>query len=268
MSATSLSVSSNFASSNATTLPARRLFRAYFTEAKYEFVRGLRIPGFSIPFLGLPVGLLLLFGVLLFGSAIRSDPVTGKFLFAAFSVLGVMGPGIFAFGMGVAVEREQGLLKLKRALPMPPAAYLLAKLFMSMLFGVIVMLTMILAALTVMRLPLSFGQSVNVALICILGSLPFCAIGLLLGVWTTARSAPAIVNLLYQVMMHLSGLFYPLPRFMQTIAPIWPTFHLQQLVMSALGAPSRGSNLIHVAVLAGLTVVFTLLALRRLKRVG
>lgn len=268
MSVTSLPASRSLTSSNATVVPARRLLRAYFIEAKYEFVRGLRIPGFSIPFLGLPVGLLLLFGALLFGSAVRSDPATGKFLFTAFAVLGVMGPGMFGFGMGVAVEREQGLLKLKRALPMPPAAYLLAKLFMSMLFGVIVMLTMLIAALTVMHLPVTLGQCVNVSVICILATLPFCAIGLLLGVWTTARTAPAIVNLLYQVMMHLSGLFYPLPKFMQTIAPIWPTFHLQQLVMSALGAPSRGSNLIHAAVLAGLTVLFTLLALRRLRRVG
>lgn len=265
MSATSLPLSTRLTDSCAVT--GGRLLRAYFVETRYEFLRTLRMPAFSIPFLGIPVLLLLLFGVLLFGSAISKDPDAGKFLFTAFSVLGMMGPAMFGFGMGVAVERDQGLLKLKRALPMPPAAYLLAKMFMSMLFGVIIMATMIAASLTLMHLHLGLGQVLRVVLVCVIGTLPFSAIGLFLGVWTTARTAPAFVNLTYQLMMHLSGLFYPLPKFMQTIQPIWPTYHLQQLAMNILGAPNRGSTIGHVAVLCGVTVVLTLLALHRLKRI-
>ncbi|HEY6348843.1 MAG TPA: ABC transporter permease [Candidatus Angelobacter sp.] len=266
MSATSLPLSTNLTSDSM--VSSGRLLRAYLVEAKYEFVRMLRTPAFSMPFLGLPVLLLLLFGVVLFGSAIRSNQDAGKFLFTAFAILGMMGPGMFGFGMGVAIEREQGLLKLKRALPMPPAAYLLAKMLMSMLFGMIVMATMVAAGLTLVNLSLSFAQVLKVAVACIIGTLPFSAIGLFIGVWTTGRSAPAFVNLVYQVMMHLSGLFYPLPKFMQNIAPIWPTYHLQQLVMNTLGAPSRGSTIGHAAALTGVTLVLTLLALRRLKRNG
>lgn len=266
MSATSLPLSSKLTGS--AVVPRTRVLRAYLVETKYEFVHMLRVPAFSMPFLGLPVLLLLLFGVLLFGSAIRSDQVAGKFLFTAFSVLGMMGPGMFGFGMGVAIEREQGLLRLKRALPMPPAAYLLAKMFMSILFGVIIMATMIAAGVTLVHMSLSLGQVLKVFAVCIIGTLPFSAIGLFIGVWTSGKSAAAFVNLTYQVMMHLSGLFYPLPKFMQTIAPVWPTYHLQQLVMNTLGAPSRGSTIGHVAVLAGVTLALMLLAIRRLKRNG
>ena len=266
MSATSLPLTSKLTGSAA--VPRTRVLRAYLLETKYEFVRMLRVPAFSLPFLGLPVLLLLLFGVLLFGSAIRGDQVAGKFLFTAFSVLGMMGPGMFGFGMGVAMEREQGLLRLKRALPMPPAAYLLAKMLMSMLFGVIIMATMIAAGVTLVHMGLSVGQALKVFMACIIGTLPFSAIGLFIGVWTTGKSATAFVNLTYQVMMYLSGLFYPLPKFMQTIAPVWPTYHLQQLVMNTLGAPSRGSTIGHVAVLAGVTLALTLLAIRRLKQNG
>lgn len=138
---------------------------------------------------------------------------------------------------------------------------------MSMLFGVIIMATKLAAGLTLMHLNLGLGQVLKVVFVCIIGTLPFSAIGLFLGVWTTARTAPAFVNLTYQVMMHLSGLFYPLPKFMQTIARVWPTYHLQQLVMSTIGAPSSGSTLGHVAALCGVTVVLTLLALHRLKRI-
>lgn len=266
MSATSLSVRNNF--STGTMVPTNRLLRGYLVEAKYEFLRMLRTPAFGLPFLALPILLLLLFGVVLFGSAIRGDLVAAKFLFTAFAVLGMMGPGMFGFGIGLATEREHGLLKLKRALPMPPAAFLLARMFMSMLFGVIIMASLVIVGVPLIHLSLTLPQTLKVAFICVAGTLPFSAIGLFLGVLSTGRSAPAVVNLVYQVMMHLTGLFYPLPKFLQTITPIWPTYHLQQLVMSTLGAPSRGPAIVHAVVLAGVTLVLGFFAVRRLKRVG
>ncbi len=248
-------------------MPAGRLARAYLTEAKYETLRMLRAPAFAIPFLGLPVMLYVLFGVVLFGAALRSDPVGAIFVFTAFAVFGVMGPGIFSFGMAVAVEREQGLLRLKRALPMPPGAYLISKLLMSVLFAVLVMATLVVAP-ALGHLDVTPAKFLTAAAMCVLGALPFCAIGLFVGVRTTSRSAPAFVNVLYQVMLHVSGLFYPLPKFLRVIAPFWPSYHLQQLVLGALGAPSRGSALVHVGILAGVTLLLTVLSIRRLARSG
>ncbi len=69
-----------------------RLLRAYMIEAKYECLRTLRRPGFAVPFLLLPVALYLFFGVVLFGAS--KDPNTALFIFLAFSVFGVMGPGM------------------------------------------------------------------------------------------------------------------------------------------------------------------------------
>jgi ABC-2 type transport system permease protein len=265
MNAFSMPVRAEFSAGAA--MPPARLLRAYFTEAKYETVRMLRTPAFAIPFLGLPVLLYLFFGLVIFSTAVRNDSQAGMFIFAAFALFGIMGPGIFGFGMVVATEREQGLLTFKRALPMPPAAYLVAKLLMAMIFAVIVMTTMF-AALPLSHLKLSPGQILATSAVGILGALPFCAIGLYIGVRTTSRSAPAFVNIIYQAMMHLSGLFYPLPRFLHAIAPIWPTYHLQQLFFTAVGVPSRGSTSVHLLVLAALTTVLTLFAVRRLARQG
>jgi ABC-2 type transport system permease protein len=244
-------------------MSARRLLNAYLMEAKYETVRMLRTPAFAIPFLGLPALLYLLFGVVIFGAAVRNDAQAGLFIFAAFALFGVMGPGMFGFGMLVAGEREHGLLTFKRALPMPPPAYLVAKLLMALIFAIIVTGTM-LAVLPLGHLKLTVGQLFAAAAVSILGALPFCAIGLFIGVLTNSRSAPAFVNILYQVMMHLSGLFYPLPKFLRAIAPVWPTYHLQQLFFGAIGVPSQGSAITHVAVLVLLTFVLTFFAVRRL----
>jgi ABC-2 type transport system permease protein len=249
-------------------MPSGRLLHAYLTEAQFESLRMFRVLGFSLPFLVLPVALYLLFGVVLFGDVARNDPATGKFLFTAFAVFGVMGPGLFGFGATIAAEREQGLLTLKRALPAPAGSYLLAKLLMTMLFAFIVMATMIPAARLLGHLPLTFAECVSMTAINMIGSLPFCAIGLFVGTRVSGKAAVAVVNLIYVPMMHISGLFYPLPRFLRAVSPAWPTYHLQQLAFAALGAPFYGKSPIHVAVLLGTTVVLTILSVRRLARVG
>jgi ABC-2 type transport system permease protein len=255
-------------SARTTGMPARRLLRAYLTEGKYECVRMLRMPGFSIPFLALPAALYLLFGVVLFGDALRADPKGALFIFTGFDVMGVMGPGMFGFGITLAMEREQGLLALKRAMPMPVGASPLAKMAMAMLCGVIVTATMITAALTLGHLPLTVAQCLCLAGINMLGALPFCALGLLLGTLTTARSAPPIINLFYLAMIYLSGFLIPLPKSIEAIALGSPAFYLDQLLLHALGAPSHGAMVLQVGVLVGVTLLPGALAVRRLARVG
>ncbi len=249
------------------TMSTRRLLRAYWMEARYESIRMLRMPGFAGPFLALPVLLYLLFGVFMYGDALRGDPKGALFVFMGFSIFGVMGPGMFGFGIPIAMEREQGLYQLKRALPMPRLAPLLAKMLMAMLFVAIIMVTMFVAA-PFGHMRLSAGQILSLSVGNILGAAPFCALGLVIGTLTTAKSAPAFVNLLYLPMIYLSGFLIPLPKSLQWIALVSPAYHLDQLALAAIGAPSQGPNAIHVAVLVGVTLAPTLLAIRRLARVG
>ena len=255
-----------------------RLIRAYLAEARYESLRALRAPSFAIPFLLLPVALYIFFGVYMAGSMSHGDPNAALCMFVNFSVFGVMGPGMFGFGMFVAIEREQGLLTLKRAQPVPAASYVLAKMFMSMLFAVLIMITMIAAGVLLGHVPLSAWQFLAIAAIDIAGALPFCAVGLLVGVWVSGKTAPGIVNLLYLPMMYLGGLFLPMPKAIQPAELFSPAYYLDKLGLIVAGAPSldqmaqatfnHGSPLLHAAVLAGVTLVLGGLAVRRLARLG
>lgn len=247
-------------------MPGVRLMRAYFQEARYELVRTLRMPAFAGPFLLLPAALYLFFGVVLSGG--NKDPNVARFIFAAFAAFGVMGPGMFGFGIFVANEREQGLLTLRRALPAPPAAYLLAKGFMTLLFAILVMATMIAAAATLGHLRLPAGQFLSLALINIVGTLPFCAIGLFIGSRASSKSAPAFVNLAYLPMIYLSGFFFPLPKSIHWIEFMSPAFYLDQLALKSIGVHVSGSTALYSLVLIGFTVLFGLFALRRLQRKG
>ncbi len=244
----------------------RRLLRAYLTEARYESVRAFRMPAFSIPFLVLPVVLYLFFGVLLFGAAVRSNPELAVRSFVAWCVFGVMGPGLFGFGVFVAMEREQGLLTLKRAQPMPPAAYLLAKMAMSLVFSAVILVSLMAAALLIAHPPMSIGRMLATGFVCWLGTLPFCALGLFIGTRVSGKAAPALVNLLYLPMLYLSGLLFPLPKSIAAIALASPAFYLDQLALKAAGVPAFGGALLHGALLGLFTLFFGWLAARRLAR--
>jgi ABC-2 type transport system permease protein len=196
------------------------------------------------------------------------DPNAARFIFTAFAVFGVMGPGMFGFGVSVATEREQGLLKLKRALPMPPAAYLLAKMLMAMLFAALVMITMIIAAVTIAHLKLAIWQFFGLALVNVLGALPFCALGLFIGTCTSGKSAPAFVNLVYLPMIYLSGFFFPLPKSVQWIEFASPAYYLDQFALRLAGAPSSGTTALDIAILGGMTFLLGMFAVRRLQRLG
>ena len=155
-------------------------------------------------------------------------------LLTGFSVMGVMGPGIFGFGVSIAMERDQGLTRLKRAQPMPPAAFLVAKMVMAILFSAVV------AA--------AVGRSA-----CWCGAYryrrPARGHG---GVESSARcrSAPSASSSDrgdrtlrpgdgepgLSAADYLSGLFFPMPESIRWMALFSPAFHLNQLALS-MGAP-------------------------------
>src|SRR3970040_449943 len=96
-------------------LPIGRTLRAYLIEAKYETLNALRTPAFAIPFLAIPVVIYVLVGVFIAGGGEGEyGPGIANYLFSGFSVIGVIMPGVFN-GVGLAIEREGNLLKVKCA---------------------------------------------------------------------------------------------------------------------------------------------------------
>jgi ABC-2 type transport system permease protein len=246
-------------------LPIARLVRAYLAEAKFESLRMLRSPAFAVPFLGIPAVLYSFFGALASNSPTPS-PNVPAYLFTGFGVFGVMGPALFGFGLTLALEREQGLLKLKQAMPMPAGAYLWAKMLMAMLFTAVTSLSMIAAAIALDRIALGPARFAGIFLVNVAGTLPFCAIGLFLGTRVSGRTAPAIVNVVYLAMTYLSGLFFPLPQSIRFLALASPAFHLNQIDLAIAGVGSIMPPAMHAGALIGVTVLFAGLTIRRLTR--
>lgn len=249
-------------------MPLGRVLSIYLAESKYESLRMLRTPAFSVPFLLIPAVLFLFFGTISGQGESAQAKNIPTILYTGFSVFGCMGPALFGFGMALALEREQGVLKLKRAMPMPAPAYLAAKMAMAMVFAAVAAGSVAVVASMQGSVPVGAARMLGVTTLAVIGTIPFASMGLFIGARTSGKAAPAIVNVAYLAMIYLSGLFIPLPPSIRWVALFSPAFHLNQLCLAMAGVGSIFTPTMHVAALAGVAVLFTGLTVRRLKHVG
>lgn len=229
-------------------------------EIRGQFVAVLRAPAFAVPTLLFPAMFYVFFGLMFTLSREMHMPT---WLLATYGVFGIMGPALFGFGVGIAVEKGEGWLRLKRAAPVSPLIPLLARTAMAMLFAFIVFF--VLASLGALfgdvRLPRTDWILLAATLVC--GAIPFCAIGLAAGLWLTPQAAPAVMNLIYLPLSFLSGLWVPLmvfPEWMQRMARALPPYHLSAIALDIVGGQPAAGRVLHVAVLGGFTVVFLAVA--------
>ncbi len=231
----------------------------YAKEAKYEFLKLLRVPAFSLSSIGFPLMFYVLFGLVL------NSKATGMstYLLPTYGAFGVIGVCLYGFGVGLANERGLGWLELKQASPLPPAAYFTAKLAMSMLFSLILIALLFTLGFTLGNVHMSPLNTLRLAAILVAGAIPFGALGLALGYFIKPNAAPAVINLIYLPMAFCSGLWIPLhflPTLLQHFAPFLPAYHLSRLALGVLGLDAPNAYWNHWIALASFTVLFLGLA--------
>jgi ABC-2 type transport system permease protein len=143
-------------------------------------------------------------------------------------------------------------------------------MIMSMGFALLAVGGVVAAAALAGQITLTGGALLRHATVMIAGALPFAAIGLFIGACTSGSVSAAVANLVFLPMIWLAGLFFPLPKALEPWVVIWPAFHLNQVGLAAANVDGfRFINpLMSLAVLAGITLLFGGLAIRRLARVG
>ena len=252
------------------TAPRASAMGAYAAETRFELIRMVRNPNVAIPVLILPMALYALFALIIAGEAINKDPDTGIFLFSAFSLMAVTMPALFGIGVTLALERDMGLLRLKRAQPAPPAAWVVAKIASGLVLSLLAYLPIVVLALSTGKLSLGAGQVVALSCALLVGTVPFTAMGLMIGSLFSGSAAPAWANLVYLPGCYLSGMFFPLPKSMYWQAPIWPQFHVEQFVMHAAGISKFQFEpmTMAIATMLGYTVLFAGVTIWRLSKKG
>jgi ABC-2 type transport system permease protein len=250
-------------------MPRFRVIGAYLAQAKCELLQSMRSPQMVVFTVLFPLMFYLLVG-LVFGPFRHPDTHMRSYVLIGFIIMAVMTPGFSSFAGVLAVEREKGLYALRRALPMPVGADVVAKASVALLCVALVVPALMAVGAWLGNVELTLRQLATILGLALAGALPFCALGFFIGMHASARAVPAIVNLLMIPMLYLSGALFPLPAGLDWLTQFMPPFYLQQLMLTTAGIPHRlvVSTIGYAAVLLGITIVFGALALRRFRFVG
>ncbi|MBZ5578756.1 MAG: ABC transporter permease [Acidobacteriia bacterium] len=190
----------------------------------------------------------------------RADPVGARdellrepgsryidFLVPGLLGMGLMGNGIWLTGFPIVDARRKKLLKRLVATPMPRPYYLLSfLLFRLSLLGVEVGL-LLGAGVFLFGVPVR-GRFLDFAAICVLGSLAFNALGLLIASRArTIEAASGLMNLTMMPMWVLSGVFFSSQRFPDAVQPLVRALPLTATIDALRMNMLQGATLLQAA---------------------
>jgi ABC-2 type transport system permease protein len=230
----------------------------FWREAHYEFLRLLRTRSFSFSVVGFPVVFYLFFGIIMNRGQHIGAISVAKYVLASYAVFGMVGAALFGIGVGLAGDLAAGWIDLKRASPMPPLAFVLAKCCSAVFFGILIVSLLALMGITLGHVSLTPIEYIRMIALTVVGVVPFVCMGLALALLVPFNAAPGITNMIYLPMSFCGGLWVPLmflPHFMQSFAVLMPTYRLGQLMLGAFGYANSGTTLSHWSGLLGFTLL-------------
>jgi ABC-2 type transport system permease protein len=248
--------------SRATSLagPAASPFLAYLGLEVRRLLRNRRYLVFTVAF---PVMLYVLYTAII-PAADGGQTVDGLtwpvYFLVSMAAYGAMGAAM-SQAAPIAVERRQGWARQLRVTPLPGSAYVAAKVASAVVVTVPALFLVTMAGVLVNQVQLGGGTMLLVIAGLAAGTVPFAALGLLIGYLLDADSAQGGMVLTYFTLAILGGLFAPLDAFpdaLATIGRVLPSSHLAGLGRSI--AAGRAPDLTDIAVLAAWTVVIGAIA--------
>jgi ABC-2 type transport system permease protein len=230
------------------------------TYSRYELLRVVRNKRFFLFSIGFPVVLY----VVIAGPQKNDRNFGGSGVPAAlYYMVGMVAFGtmtaMLSSGARIANERQVGWTRQLRISPLKPrsyfrtklvTAYMMASLTIAVLYGV--------GAAFGVRIPA--GRWVEMTLLILAGLVPFGAAGIVLGHVLTPDSIGPVMGGGTALLALLGGVWFPIEKgtVVYGVARMLPTFWLVRA--GHVGSGGRGWGPLGFAVVAGWTVVFTILA--------
>jgi ABC-2 type transport system permease protein len=197
---------------------------------------------------GLPSILLVLLGSIFGGQAAAHGVTVGQLFTAGMIAGGLMATSFQYLGIGIATERESGMLKRLSGTPMPPAAYFMGKVVQVLVCTVAE--TVLLMAVGIgfyhLHLPASPGRWWTFAWVFLLGTAACSLLGIAASTLPrSAASAPPVITLPFTVLQFVSGVYVPfndVPGWMRDVASLFPLKWMAQGMRSVF-LPERAAAL-------------------------
>jgi ABC-type multidrug transport system permease subunit len=152
--------------------------------------------------------------------------------------MGIMGNAIWGLGFSIVDARRRKLMKRIIATPMPRHLYLLSFLVWRMALLVAEVGVPVVFGVFVFGVPVR-GAIVEFVAVCVLGSLAFSSLGLLIASRArTIEAVSGIMNLVMMPMWIVSGVFFSADRFPDAVQPF-----VRALPLTALNDALRANML-------------------------
>jgi ABC-type multidrug transport system permease subunit len=157
--------------------------------------------------------------------------------------MNLMGSAIWGMGFSIVEARQKKLLKRMVASPMPRWQYLASYLISRLALLVLEVVAFLGFARLMFAVPFR-GSLWQLALLCVLASLAFSALGLLVSSRArTMEAASGLMNLVMLPMWILSGVFFSASRFPAVIQPIVRALPLTAAIDALRGNMLQGMGL-------------------------
>lgn len=179
----------------------------------------VRYPAYVVPTLLFPTAFFLFFVV----------PSAGRFATvktAAFAGFAAIGVAFFQFGVGIANERASPWEAYLRTLPVGVGQRLAARVLSAAVFATAAAALLLAVGVATTDAALSTARWLELALVLLVGTVPFALLGIALGYWAPARGALPIANLAYLGLAYAGGLWLrpsELPDAVRAVSPFLPT---------------------------------------------
>jgi ABC-2 type transport system permease protein len=170
--------------------------------------------------------------------------------------MNLMGSAMWGLGFAIVEARQKKLLKRMVASPMPRWQYLASFLLSRLILLVIEVAAFLGFARLVFGVPFR-GSLWELGLLCVLTSLAFSALGLLVSSRAkTMEAASGLMNLVMLPMWILSGVFFSASRFPMAIQPLVRALPLTAAIDALRGNMLQGMSLGQLAAPVGILAVW------------
>lgn len=190
----------------------------------------------------------------------RADPVSSSdelirepgsryidFLLPGLLGMNLMGSAIWGLGFAIVDARRKKLMKRLIATPMPRHYYLLSFILSRLLLLVIEVGAVLGFGALVFHVPVR-GSWLDLAALCVLGSLSFSALGLLIASRAqTIEAASGLMNLAMMPMWIVSGVFFSAQRFPGGLQPAIKALPLTALIDALRANMLQGADFSRLA---------------------
>ncbi|WP_066321174.1 ABC transporter permease [Bacillus sp. FJAT-29814] len=201
--------------------------KTFQIQCKVEIIRILRNRYFVFWSLVMPIIFYYVFTNLV-NSDIPNKAEWQAHYLMSMTVFSVMGSSMMTLGIRLVQERSQGWSTFLRTTPLSNTVYFAAQMVGQSVIHVFSIVIIFIAGALINDVSLTAFEWVMSGLWILLGSLPFLAIGTLIGLMKKVETAAGVSNVLYMVLAVSGGLWMPLevmPKMMQAIAKWLPSYN-------------------------------------------